>query len=776
MNIFRSTLFILLFSAVCTSSSHASAVSGFYQADSVISIPDTLLFKMENAQAAIAKINSSNKGSFETAAIRTELNELNSSLVPIRNDLALPDKITDSKTLSSYQLLLNDAQKKLEAWRTSLSKINNELQQRSQQIVAMSSDSILQVNTGDTTQKKLYSRQLLDLRLRLQESGKSTTANLDTVSQLLADVSSSYFIVTDLQNTISEKLKETGKSLIRKESPYIWAAPGRVKTDVADLIRSSYKGQNKILSYFINSTWDNRITLLLVSLAFFYWVYRNFKKAKELTLRGKLEAVKFDYISFRPVFATIIVCLNLVPLFEPDSPSLYIELTQFLLLGFLTWHIWKKIPPSQFRSWIVIVLLYIVVVLTNVIIDGSLLLRLWLVALNLASLYIGSRFYKKLEEAKFNKRFIRPVLIIYLSLNFLSVAFNVLGRISLAKVHTITAIIGLTQIIGLAALIRILTDAMELQIKVSSSTGGLFSRIDLAKTRVSFRKVLSVIAVILWLLVFAINLGIANDTMALIKEILSKQRTFGSISFTLGNIMFFAVIVYLANLLQKHIGILFGERKVTFTSQNEHRSSKLALIRLVIIIIGTLLAIMASGIPIDKLTVVLGALSVGIGLGMQTIVNNFVSGIILIFEKPFRIGDYVELVDKKGKVKSIGIRASKLLTPQGSEVIIPNGDLLSGRLVNWTLTTEYVKSEVLVKVGIDSDLESVNKIITQEISKSNDTIKNIPPEILVNAIAADNIELKVLVWVNNIYVEPAFRSMLLGRLLLRFKEAEVKIM
>lgn len=90
----------------------------------------------------------------------------------------------------------------------------------------------------------------------------------------------------------------------------------------------------------------------------------------------------------------------------------------------------------------------------------------------------------------------------------------------------------------------------------------------------------------------------------------------------------------------------------------------------------------ASGIPLDKLTVVLGALSVGIGPCMQNIVNNFVSGIILIFEKPFQIGDFVELADKKGKIQDIGIRASKMLTQQVSEVIIPNGDLISNRFTN----------------------------------------------------------------------------------------------
>ncbi|RZK61507.1 MAG: mechanosensitive ion channel, partial [Pedobacter sp.] len=222
--------------------------------------------------------------------------------------------------------------------------------------------------------------------------------------------------------------------------------------------------------------------------------------------------------------------------------------------------------------------------------------------------------------------------------------------------------------------------------------------------------------------------------------------------------------------------LFFGEQKISFDGASDHKGSKVALFRLIIIVIGLLLAFTASGLPMDKLTVVLGALGVGIGLGMQNIVNNFVSGIILIFEKPFRIGDYVELADKRGKVQDIGIRSSKLLTPQGSEVIIPNGDLLSGRLVNWTLSNDYLKSELLIKVSSTANMQQVQEIISEVIKGSVHTVNKLPPEILVNNLAADSVEIKVLVWVNNVYVEAAFKSDTLMRIMVAFQEADIKVM
>jgi len=184
--------------------------------------------------------------------------------------------------------------------------------------------------------------------------------------------------------------------------------------------------------------------------------------------------------------------------------------------------------------------------------------------------------------------------------------------------------------------------------------------------------------------------------------------------------------------------------------------------------------VVASGISIDKFTVVLGALSVGIGLGMQTIVSNFVSGIILIFERPFRIGDYIELADKKGRILDIGIRSSKMLTGQGSEVIIPNGDLLSNRLVNWSSRGTYIKTDFALKVASDTDMDVLRATIQEEASQIGESVQT--PDIIIANISGDAIELKVIIWIKSISSEAGLKSELLQRLVNRFKEANIKLL
>lgn len=740
-------------------------------------LPDTLLFRIEQAQNAITQINTHNKNGYNLAQIRTDLPEIKANVSEIKEDILGTSRILEIKTLLSYQTILQGEQIQLSDWRKTLSAYNNNLRQISDQIISFSADTLLFPAAKDTTGKQVYLIQLNNLRQKLQASGKTTTHTLDSVGTLLASVSTLYFEVNDLQTTINEHLKTSGQSVLSKESPYLWSAPPiTTTTNISKLFRTSYQGQNRILSYFINSTWDNRLLLIVTGLAFFIWIFRNFKVVNKVPLNPKLAILKFNYLGPIPLLSTLIVVLSVTPLFEPSSPPSYIELIQLALLFVLTLFFRKRIKATQFKFWLLIVALYCLISVTIAVINYGLILRSWLILLNLASIYIGIVFYKKNDRRTIAKKYLKPMMAIYLILNILAILLNLFGRISLAKVFSQTAVACLPQVIGLAVLVHIISESLELQIQISSCSEGLFSRINFNKVRKTFRKVLSIMAVLLWLLVFFINLNFSGALFTMVELMLNKPRNFGSINYTLGNILLFALIIYVALWLQKNIGILLGEGSSGFMGKTEQKSSKLALIRLIVIIVGFLVAISASGFPIDKLTVVLGALSVGIGLGMQNIVNNFVSGIILIFERPFQIGDFVELADKKGKVLDIGIRASRMLTPQGSEVIVPNGDLLSGRLVNWTLSNNYLKTEFLLKISSESDISIVKKIIEEEVANAEDTIKNNPPEILFNAVGADNIELKVQVWINNIYNEVSFKGKILEHLFTRFKEKGIKMM
>jgi small-conductance mechanosensitive channel len=116
---------------------------------------------------------------------------------------------------------------------------------------------------------------------------------------------------------------------------------------------------------------------------------------------------------------------------------------------------------------------------------------------------------------------------------------------------------------------------------------------------------------------------------------------------------------------------------------------------------GFMLALAAAGIELSSFTVLTGAFGVGIGFGLQNIFNNFVSGIILLFERPVQAGDIVEVGGMKGEVRNIGLRASTIRTSLGAEVIVPNSNLISNQVINWTDSKRRIDLEVKVVHGAD---------------------------------------------------------------------------
>lgn len=741
------------------------------------SIPDTLLFKIQKAQSVITQIKAADRKKYGITRVRTGLATVKANVAPVAGDMRIHGKAIDARSLANYGLILNDALNELTDYRTLLSRSNNDLQSNLDQVLALSTDSLLNVTSNDTTGKKLYADQLASLKVQLQDAGTRTSARLDTVSRLLADVSGTYLTISTLQTTINERLDKSTENAFRKESPYLWEAPATFSvSDLPERLLASYQGQDKIVNYFFASTWDNRLLLLLLTGLFFVWVLVNYRKARTPSLRPVLGSLRLDNLKPVPVAASLLVLLNLPPLFEPQSPSIYIELTQFLLFLVIIVHLWERFSPHEVRLWLMVGAMYIVLIVINTLVGDSLFMRMGLLGLNAGFMYIGVAFARRLPRQHVSARITRLVTVVYLLLQGLAIVLNIIGRISLAKTVGITAVISLVQLAGLGLFIEVVLEALELQITISACSQGLFSRVNVGHVRRSFKKGLVFIAAALWLIVFFINLGVADEVYNLVSHILTRPRSFGSISFTLSNVLSFSVVIYLSSLLQKNIGLLFGESSLSAADEQVGQlSSVLALVRLVILVAGILLAIAASGISIDKFTVVLGALSVGIGLGMQNIVSNFVSGIILIFEKPFKIGDYVELADKKGRIRDIGIRSSRMITAQGSEVIIPNGDLLSNRLVNWTSSGVYLKTEFVLKVDKDTDLELVQSIMTREVNEIDGAVKNRFPEIIVTTISGDSVELKVQVWISSIYAEVNLKSHLLQRLLMAFKKEGIKL-
>ena len=165
-----------------------------------------------------------------------------------------------------------------------------------------------------------------------------------------------------------------------------------------------------------------------------------------------------------------------------------------------------------------------------------------------------------------------------------------------------------------------------------------------------------------------------------------------------------------------------------------------------VLVIGAMVALAAGGFDMSSFALLAGALGVGIGFGLQNVVNNFVSGLILIFERPVQVGDTIELDQLIGEVRRIGVRASMVRTFQGAEVIVPNGDLISQRVTNWTLSDRRRRIELPVGVAYGSDPKRVIELLL-EVARADEGILDDPePAALFRGFGDSSLDFELRAW------------------------------
>jgi potassium efflux system protein len=326
------------------------------------------------------------------------------------------------------------------------------------------------------------------------------------------------------------------------------------------------------------------------------------------------------------------------------------------------------------------------------------------------------------------------------------------------QIFSSTATYAVIQTVALLIFKQSVTEAFILQIQSSRVRKEYPENFDYAPIIKGISRMVVFCCVVIWLIVFATNLNLYNTLSSKLLELLSSPRMIGDFSFRLGAIILFLLIMWVANFLQKYIAYFFGDIGDDAAFNNKSHRSRLLITRLLLLVGGFLLAVAASGLPVDRITVILGALGVGIGLGLQSIVNNFVSGIILIFDRTLRIGDTVEIGDRKGRVKEISVRSSTLLTPEGAEVIIPNGDILSHNIVNWTLSNNNIRIELSFTVDKLVSSDDMRKSIIDILHASPEVLTQKEPEVFINAITSQSTQLKIYFWCRDVTKTELARS------------------
>jgi small-conductance mechanosensitive channel len=261
------------------------------------------------------------------------------------------------------------------------------------------------------------------------------------------------------------------------------------------------------------------------------------------------------------------------------------------------------------------------------------------------------------------------------------------------------------------------------------------------------RRVLVFLAIVAWLVRVLDYVGLLEPTLSFGKTLLAVKLERGSISVSVEDVLAFVLTVWVAYLFSAFIRFVLQEDVYPRTKVPQGMAYAASrLLHYVILALGFVVGVGVLGVDLTKVTVLVGAFGVGLGFGLQSVVNNFVSGLILLFERPIHVGDTVEAGNIQGQVQRIGIRSSIVRTGQGAEIIVPNSQLVSEQVTNWTLSDQLRRIDLTVRMDYSAPPQKVIEVIEAVANAHPMVLKNPKPQVLFVGFGDNSINFELRAW------------------------------
>ncbi len=469
--------------------------------------------------------------------------------------------------------------------------------------------------------------------------------------------------------------------------------------------------------------------------------------AEDESLSGASETLR------RPFSAALLVSLFLANVLYPRAPILALQL--FAIAAIVP--LYRLLPRSRSarvnRTMRVVLVLFGVAVVAELLVPPSFEYRLLNLGLAFA-LAIGAGWLLRGSGVDEGQKpgwglVVWRILKGVLGVGIVAVAANILGFTMLSE-RLVTGVL-YTAYFSLAVVIgyRVLAGVIRLLPRTALGQASHIMREhgDVVTSRAI--TVLKVAALLTWVMLALESFEIGGVIREWASGVLIGQVRIGAIEFSLDRVFSFAVIVLLSIWIARFVAfVLDVEILPRFKLKRGVSSAVSTVVQWSILGAGLLTAASALGLQAGQLAIVFGALSVGIGFGLQNIVSNFVSGLILIFEQPVKVGDKVEITSLAlvGEVRRIGIRASVVRTFDGAEVIVPNGNLISSEVVNWTLSDQKRRVRVEVGVAYGTDPQRVIEVLKTAAREHPEVLRYPEPQVIFLEFGPSSLNFRLMFW------------------------------
>jgi len=247
--------------------------------------------------------------------------------------------------------------------------------------------------------------------------------------------------------------------------------------------------------------------------------------------------------------------------------------------------------------------------------------------------------------------------------------------------------------------------------------------------------------------------------------------------FTLLTLLFLIISSILLVFLSKRLSKLLVKRVLNKYIKDTGVSDSIGTIfRYSVIIIGFITIFQSAGFDLSTLGLLAGALGVGIGFGLQNVTNNFISGIIILFERPIKVGDRIEVADINGDVYSISMRSTTVITNDNISIIVPNSEFINSAVINWSHNDRRVRFKIPIGVSYNEDPERVRKIVLEAAKEHSGVLESPAPDLWFEGYGDSSLDFKLNVWTSDFIQRPGvLKSQLYYAVFKKFKEHNIEI-
>ena len=620
----------------------------------------------------------------------------------------------------------------------------------------------------------------------IERADRAVRARRNEVLTLRESIARQQSAVASVQDLVASLRVERRRQLFALDRPALWEEVSAAEPAQGDLLdrMSAARAHDLVdLDHIARERSAQLLLLVLLTVGVVLGGIAFRSPARRLVEEdGSLAAPA--RILERPIAAGIVMASVVSVLLLPKAPPAVVSIHSMVLLVATLRLLVPLVDPELRRMLFGLSALYAVDRLRDRLLPDPVANRLVLLA---AAVLVMALFLWLLRPARLAKlgqlarrgawlRAIGVGVRLGVALTAVSIVANLVGNTTLAEVLVEGTLAASLLAFVAYATARVLEGSWALLLRSPALRSVRMVRNHGPLLRRRGRSLIQIALTLGWSYLALERFDLVHPIGAAASEALGAEWRMGELSLSLGGVLTFWLMITAAILVSRFVRFALEEDLLSRTSLPRGVPFAIStLARYAILLIGFAMAVLAAGFEMNRLALVIGALGVGVGIGLQDIVNNFVSGLILLFERPVQVGDIVDVGNNQGEVRRIGIRSSTVRSFEGAELVIPNSKLVSETFINWTLSDRQRRIEIPVGVSCGSDPDRVLELLKAVVTARPEVLQQPAPSALFQGFGHSSLDFLVRCWTPEPDMALVLRSQLALDIHRALREAGIEI-